>query len=79
MLGRHVYRVTPADAGVWRVVKDGETGVRGERPSREDALSLACDLAAQDEPARVLVETSDGKLDEEHVFGIDRGQTVRGA
>ena len=76
MLGRHVYRVTPAGQG-WRVVKDGEATPRGERGSRDDAIAFACELAKQDEPARVTVEDVGGHVAEEHKFGVDPGQDVK--
>ena len=79
MLGRHVYRVTPNPHGAWTVRKDGEDGNRGERRSRQDALDFACDLAAQDEPSKVVVESGDGKIEEERVFGVDQGQLVEGS
>jgi hypothetical protein len=60
MLGRHVYRVSPRENGEWGVHKDGEPKARGSRPSREQAAQLACDLAAQDEPSKVVVEAASG-------------------
>ena len=75
MLGRHVYRVSPAGQG-WRVAKDGEEQARGERATREEAISLACELAQADEPARVTVEDPGGHVTEERKFGIDRGQAI---
>jgi len=76
MLGRHVYRVTPTGRQ-WRVAKDGENSARGERPTREEAISFACDLAKQDEPARVTVEDAGGHVAEELKFGIDPGQDIK--
>ena len=76
MLGRHVYRVTPRDGNAWVVRKDGEDKARGERGARSEALDFACQLAAADEPSKVVVENGDGTVAEEHVFGIDQGQLV---
>jgi hypothetical protein len=73
MLGRHVYRVSPTQAGVWSIVKEGETEARDSRGTRERAVELACSLAAADEPSKVVVENTDGTLADEHVFGTDRG------
>jgi hypothetical protein len=78
MLGRHVYRVT-LDGDTWRIAKDGEAEARGARRSRDDAIAYACDLAKADEPARVTVESPDGKIVEEHKFGVDPGQSIAGA
>ena len=72
MLGRHVYRVTER-ADEWIVRKDGEAAARGARPDRAAALAYACALAAVDEPSRVVVETAEGTLADERVFGTDPG------
>lgn len=77
MLGRHVYRVTPAsrtEEGAWVVRKDGEAEPFGQSSTKDEAVELACRLAAQDEPAKVTVENADGTLAEERVFGVDPGQ-----
>jgi uncharacterized protein DUF2188 len=78
MLGRHVYRVKPKDENNWTVLKDGEDATRGERRRRNEAVDFACELAAADEPSKVVVERGDGTIDEERVFGIDQGQLVDG-
>jgi len=70
MLGRHVYRVSPRENGEWGVHKDGEPTVRGSRRSREQAAQLACELAAQDEPSKVVVEEG-GAIADERLFGAD--------
>ena len=41
MLGRHVYRVHPAE-GRWTVTKEGESQPRGAFAGREEALAEAC-------------------------------------
>lgn len=74
MLGRHVYRVAPASAGEWVVLKEGQARPYGARANREDATAYACDLAAADQPSKVVVENPDGTLADEKEFGIDRGQ-----
>ncbi|MBV9521282.1 MAG: DUF2188 domain-containing protein, partial [Alphaproteobacteria bacterium] len=51
MLGRHVYRVTPAADGVWTVLKEGEPRPRGARPTKAEAVDFARSLAAADEPS----------------------------
>jgi hypothetical protein len=80
MLGRHVYRVAPApDGGGWSVSKEGEAQSRATRPSREEAVAMARQLAESDKPSRVTVENEDGTLSEEHAFGVDTGQSVAGA
>jgi hypothetical protein len=76
MLGRHVYRVSPRENGEWRVQKDGEPQARGSRPSREQAAQLACDLAAQDEPSKVVVEAGGGTIADERLFGADTAQEL---
>ena len=76
MLGRHIYRVSRSSEG-WVVRKDGEPDSRGERPTKEEAIALACSLAEKDEPSRVTVENADGTLFEERAFGVDRGQIVK--
>ena len=73
MLGRHVYRVSPAPTGAWRVSKEGEPAARDSRTTRERAVELACALAAADEPSKVIVENADGTLADEHIFGADPG------
>jgi hypothetical protein len=77
MLGRHVYRVSPTPAGVWSIVKEGETEARDSRDTRERAVELACALAAADEPSKVVVENTDGTLADERVFGTDVGADPR--
>jgi hypothetical protein len=76
MLGRHVYRIAPAEGGGWMVKKDGEKAPLGRKDSRDEALRLACDLAKRDEPSRVVIEPGDGTIAEEHKFGVDSGQEV---
>lgn len=76
MLGRHVYRITPKDENSWTVRKDGEDGTRGERSDQRAAVEFACQLAADDQPSKVVVENGDGTIAEERVFGIDQGQLV---
>ena len=71
MLGRHVYRVTPGKDGGWGVRKDGEAVACGRRASREQAMELACELAAQDEPSKVVVEAGGGTIADERLFGAD--------
>ena len=76
MLGRHVYRITPAEGGGWTVRKDGEAQALARKDSRDEALRFACDLARRDEPSRVVIEPGDGTIAEEHKFGVDTGQPV---
>jgi hypothetical protein len=71
MLGRHVYRVMPLADGGWSVVKEGEATARGERPTREEATRFAWQLAARDEPSKVIVEEAGGAIADERVFGAD--------
>jgi hypothetical protein len=71
MLGRHVYRVSPRENGEWGVHKDGEPAARASRSSREQAAELACELAAQDEPSKVIVEEGGGAIADERLFGAD--------
>jgi Uncharacterized protein conserved in bacteria (DUF2188) len=71
MLGRHVYRVSPGQNGEWRAHKDGEPKARGSRASRDQAAQLACELAAQDEPSKVVVEEGGGTIADERLFGAD--------
>jgi hypothetical protein len=73
MLGRHVYRVAPLETGGWTVQKDGEATARGSRDTREEAVKLAWELAAADEPSRVVVEDTTGAILDERQFGVDRG------
>ncbi len=71
MLGRHVYRVSPlADHG-WSVHKEGETAARGTWPTREAAMRQAWDLAAADEPSKLVVEDPAGTIADERLFGSD--------
>ncbi len=76
MLGRHVYRVRPHASGGWIVQKDGETSERGDRASRAEAVAWANDLAAADEPSRLVVEDRHGAISEERVFGTDAADTI---
>ena len=75
MLGRHVYRVHPADGG-WTVTKEGEADARGAFGRREEALSEACRLAEADKPSRVMVDDGDGIIVEERLFGADLSQQL---
>lgn len=51
--------------------KDGEAVACGRRPSREQATELAFELAAQDEPSKVVVEAGGGTIADERLFGAD--------
>ena len=73
MLGRHVYRVHPAD-GSWMITKEGESQTRGEFGGRDEAIAEACRLADTDQPSRVLVDDGDGVILEERLFGSDLSQ-----
>jgi hypothetical protein len=70
MLGRHVYRVHPTEQG-WTVTKEGEDHPRSGFPDREQAIAEAVRLAEADEPAKVTVDTGDGTIAEEWLFGSD--------
>ena len=76
MLGRHVYRVSPRKNGEWGVHKDGEPKARGSCSSREQAAQLACELAAQDEPSKVIIEAGSGAIADERLFGADTAQEL---
>jgi len=71
MLGRHVYRVSPRANGEWNVHKDGEPTACGSRSSRDAASRLACELAAKDEPSKVVIEEGSGAIADERLFGAD--------
>lgn len=73
MLGRHVYRVHPAD-GHWTITKEGEGQSRGAFSAREEAIAEARRLAEADKPSRVLVDNGDGLILEEQLFGSDLSQ-----
>jgi Uncharacterized protein conserved in bacteria (DUF2188) len=73
MLGRHVYRVHPAD-GKWTITKEGEDHTRGKFGGRDDAITEACRLADADKPSRILVDDGDGLILEERLFGADLSQ-----
>ena len=74
-LGRHVYRVHPAE-GRWTVTKEGEEQPRSDYARREEALAEACRLAEADEPSRVTVDNGDGTILEERLFGSDLSQEL---
>jgi hypothetical protein len=73
MLGRHVYRVHPAE-GRWTVTKEGEGRPRAGFDAREEALSEACRLADADQPSKVTVDDGAGVIIEERLFGSDLSQ-----
>ena len=73
MLGRHVYRVHPAN-GSWTITKEGENEARGTFNGRDEAIAEACRLADADQPSRVLVDDGDGVILEERLFGADLSQ-----
>jgi hypothetical protein len=75
MLGRHVYRVHPAE-GRWTITKEGEAQPRGAFGDREEALAAACRLAETDQPSRVTVDDGDGIIQEEKLFGSDLSQEL---
>ena len=76
MLGRHVYRVVPLAGGGWSVEKEGEAAPRGRWPSREAATGKARELAAADEPSRLVVEEPAGTIVDERLFGADTALEV---
>jgi hypothetical protein len=73
MLGRYVYRVTPAPDGGWVVLKEGTSANDNRSDTREAAVATACALAATDEPSKVVIDNPDGTIAEERVFGTDEG------
>ena len=75
MLGRHVYRVHPAE-GRWTVTKDGEGQPRAAFASRDAALAEARRLADADQPSKVTLDNGDGIILEEHLFGTDLSQEI---
>jgi hypothetical protein len=70
MLGRHVYRVHPTEAG-WIVTKEGEDHARARFLDRVKAIAEAVRLAGSEEPAKVTVDSGDGTIAEEWLFGSD--------
>ena len=64
MLGRHVYRVHPAEQS-WSVTKEGESEPRADFGGRKEAVAEA------DQPSKVVVDGGDGAILEEHLFGSD--------
>lgn len=75
MLGRHVYRVHPAE-GRWIVTKEGEHEARADFGNREEAVAKACRLAEADQPSKVIVDDGDGVILKEHVFGSDLSEEL---
>ena len=75
MLGRHVYRVHPAEAR-WIVNKEGENEARADFGDRDEAVAEACRLAKADQPSKVIVDDGDGVILKEHVFGSDLSQEL---
>jgi hypothetical protein len=78
MLGRHVYQVTRNALGEWVVSKDGERKARATRPTKEAAIDLACELARQDKPSKVIVNSGHGSIEKEHLCGPDFGELPEG-
>lgn len=76
MLGRHVYRVSPLESGGWSIHKEGEAEPRASRATREDAAHFAFDLAAGDEPSKVIIEEGGGAIAAERLFGADTAQAL---
>ncbi|HJU16512.1 MAG TPA: DUF2188 domain-containing protein [Stellaceae bacterium] len=70
MLGRHVYRVSPAQGG-WTVLKEGEDRPRANFATRDEATDEAIRLARSDQPSRVTVDNGQGVILEEKLFGRD--------
>jgi hypothetical protein len=75
MLGRHVYRVSPAEQG-WAVIKEGEDCPRGNFATRDEAMDEAIRLARSDQPARVTVDNGQGLILDEQLFGADPGADI---
>ena len=75
MLGRHVYRVHPAE-GRWSVSKEGDLGSPAEFGRREEAVAEASRRAEADQPSKVIVDDGAGVILEEHVFGSDLSQEL---
>lgn len=75
MLGRHVYRVHPAD-GRWTVTKEGEDQPRAGFGSRDEAVAEARRLANANQPSKVTVDNGDGVILDEQLVGRDLGQEM---
>ena len=75
MLGRHIFRVHPAE-GRWNVIKDGESAPRAVCASREEAMAQACRFAEAEKPAKVTADDGDGVIVEERLFGSDLSQEL---
>jgi hypothetical protein len=75
MLGRHVYRVHPAD-GRWTVTKEGEDQPRAGFASRDEAVAEARRLANANQPSKVTVDNGDGVILDEQLVGRDLGQEM---
>jgi hypothetical protein len=71
VLGRHVYRVSPLPGHGWSVQKEGEAMARGRWSTREAAMRTACELAAADEPSKIVLEDPAGTIADERLFGSD--------
>jgi hypothetical protein len=79
MLGRHVYRVIPLADDGWGVQKEGEVTPRGRWPTREAAVRQGWELAAADEPSRLVIENPAGTIADERLFGADAAQDIERA
>jgi hypothetical protein len=75
MLGRHVYRVHPAEDR-WTVIKEGEAEPRADFGGREEAVAEAWRLAKADQPSKVIVDDGGGIILEEQLFGSDLSQEI---
>lgn len=75
MLGRHIYRVHPAE-NRWTVIKEGETGPRADFDGRDEAMAEACRLAQADQPSKVIVDDGGGIIQEEQLFGSDLSEAI---
>lgn len=75
MLGRHVYRVHPAD-GRWTVTKEGEDQPRAGFASRDEAVAEARRLANANQPSKVTVDNGDGVILDEQLVGRDLAQEM---
>jgi hypothetical protein len=69
MLGRHVYRVTPRRGGGWNITMEGGESPTEVWESRAAAVAVACKIAAENTPSRVLVENANGTLADDRQFG----------
>ncbi len=65
-----VYHLESAD-DAWKITLEGKGEVRSDFPTKADALEVARELARENQPSELVINSLDGSEQARHVYGVN--------